>query len=246
MSTTIHPVLSQTKVAKQETVLEVIVYGHSALLYWWPLWLFGYFMAIITWIDHDKAMLGDRPEWFYPNEKLGVIYTLLLLMLIVITSTKIKGMKAALLLVATAFLALLFIHLGWLDGILGWIGHQSISLSFGYYLFSSSVLLVIWLISVFVIDHLGFWRFRPGQVTHEYLGRIIDKSYDTDNMTIVLNRQDDFFRHWVIGLGSGDLHMRTMGGQGIAMDVLNVIFVGNKMTKIQQLVATKPDVPGQA
>ncbi len=206
----------------------------------------GVHHGLLTWLHHDQVIIGDKPEWFHPSRNLGVIYTLLLLLLIVVTSTRISGMKAALIIAGLAFLALLFVHLDWWEAILGWLGHQSISLSLGFYLFSSSLLFLVWLISVFVIDHLSFWRFRPGQVTHEYLGGIVNKSYDTDNMTILLNRQDDFFRHWIIGLGSGDLHMQTMGGQGVEMNVLNVLFVGAKMSRIQRLIATKPDVPQQA
>ena len=97
----------------------------------------------------------------------------------------------------------------------------------GFYLFSSTALLAVWLFTVFFVDHLSFWRFRPGQITHEYLGGVVDKSYDTDNM-ILLKRQDDLFRHWIIGLGSGDLHMQTMGGQGVEMNVANVLFVIGK------------------
>ena len=29
-------------------VLQVIVYGHSGLFYWWPLWAAGYVMALLT------------------------------------------------------------------------------------------------------------------------------------------------------------------------------------------------------
>ena len=134
------------------------------------------------------------------------------------------------------------VHLDWWEAALSWLGHQSIHLSLGFYLFFSSLLFLVWFISVFVIDHLSFWRFRPGQVTHEYLGGIVNNTYETDNMTISLNRQDDFFRHWIIGVGSGDLHMHTMGGRGVEMYVLNVLFVGGNMFKIQRLIATKPDV----
>ena len=208
----------------------------------WP----GTSWRLVTWLDHDQAVIGGKPEWFSASRNLGVIYTLLLLLLIVVTSIKIRGMKAALLIAALAFLTLLFVHLNWWETILDWFGHQSISLSLGFYLFSSSLLLLVWLVSVFVIDRLTFWRFRPGQVTHEYIGGIINNSYDTDNMSISLNRQDDFFRHWIVGFGSGDLHMQTMGGQGIEMNVVNVLFVGTKMSKIQRLIATKPDVPQQA
>lgn len=226
-------------------VLQVIVYGHSGLFYWWPLWVAGYVMALLTWLHHDQVAIGIRPEWFHPSRNLGVIYTLLLLLLILVTSTAIKGMKAALIIATLAFFALLFAHLNWWDAILGWLSGQSISMSFGFYLFSSSLLFLAWLISVFGIDHLSFWRFRPGQITHEYLGGVVDKSYDTDNM-ILLKRQDDLFRHWVIGLGSGDLHMQTMGGRGVEMNVANVLFVIGKISRIQRLIATKPDVPEQA
>jgi len=229
----------------QAAVMQVIVYGHSALLYWWPLWVAGYVMALLTWLHHDQAVIGDKPEWFNPSRNLGVIYTMLLLLLIVVTSTRIKGMKAAVIIAGMAFLSLLFVHLGWCETILGWLGNQSISLSLGFYFVSSSGLLLVWLISVFVIDRLSFWRFRPGLVTHEYVGGVVNNSYDTDNMTILLNRQDDFFRHWIIGVGSGDLHMETMGGRGMDRTVENVLFVGGKMSMIQRLIATKPDVPQQ-
>jgi len=40
--------------------------------------------------------------------------------------------------------------------------------------------------------------------------------------------------------------MKTMGGQGVEMNVVNVLFVGTKMRNIQRLIATKPNVPQQA
>lgn len=227
-------------------VVQVIVFGHSALFYWWPLWVAGYVMALLTWWNHDKVVLGDKTEWFHPSRNPGVVFTLLLLLITVVTSTKIKGMKAALIIATMAFCTLLFIHLNWWDSILGWLGQQSISLSFGFYMFYSSLLLITWTISVFVINHLSFWRFRPGQITHEYLGGIVENSYDTDNMTFTLNRQDDFFRHWFIGFASGDLHMQTMGGQGVKLQVENVLFVRAKMFQTQRLIAIKPDKPQDA
>jgi hypothetical protein len=63
---------------------------------------------------------------------------------------------------------------------------------------------------------------------------------------VITKRQDELFRHWVIGLGSGDLHMQTMGGQGVEMNVTNVLFLISKISRIQRLIATKPDLPQQA
>ena len=202
MSIDVHPKPVPSRHKEPAGVVKVIVYWHSSLFYWWPLWVAGYVMALLTLWDHVKVVLGDKTEWFHPSRNLGVVFTLLLLLITVVTSTKIKGMKTALIIAALAFCTLLFIHLKWWDSILGWLSQQSISLSFGFYFFYSTLLLIAWTISVFVIDHLSFWRFRPGQVTHEYLGGIVENCYDTDNMTFTLNRQDDFFRHRFIGLES--------------------------------------------
>ena len=29
---------------------QVIIYGHSWLFYWWPVWVLGYVMALLTWL----------------------------------------------------------------------------------------------------------------------------------------------------------------------------------------------------
>jgi hypothetical protein len=245
MSTEIRLQPSHFSRPERRRVLQVIVYGHSALFYWWPLWAAGYIMALLTWLHPDQVLIGGKPETFNVSRNLGVIYTLLLLLLIVITSTNIRGMKAALIIVALGFFAILFAYLDWWDEILSLVGREHVYMNLGFYLFSSAVLCVIWLVTVFFIDHLSFWRFRPGQITHEYLGGIVDKSYDTDNM-ILRKRQDDLFRHWVIGLGSGDLRMQTMGGRGVELDIANVLFVVGKMSRIERLIATKPDMPQQA
>ena len=143
MSTDIRPAPGHSRHPEQAEVLQVIVYGHSALFYWWPLWVAGYVMALLTWLHHDEVIIGGKTEWFHPSQNLGVIYTLLFLLLIVITSARVRGMKAALIIAGLAFLTLLFVHLDWWEAILGWLGHQSICLSLGFYLFSSTLLFVV-------------------------------------------------------------------------------------------------------
>ncbi len=91
-----HP--DRAEVVQPAKVLQVIVYGHSSLFYWWPLWVAGYVMALLTWLHSEQVMIGDKPESFTPSKNLGVNYTLLFLVLIVITSARVRGMKAALIL----------------------------------------------------------------------------------------------------------------------------------------------------
>jgi hypothetical protein len=63
---------------------------------------------------------------------------------------------------------------------------------------------------------------------------------------VFTKQQADLFRNWVLGLGSGDLQMQTMGGRGVVAKVTNVLFVNARMAQIQRLIATKPDIAPQA
>ena len=91
MSTDIWPASHPARHLEQAEIVEVIVYGHSALFYWWPLWVVGYVMALLTWLHHDQVVIGNSPEWFPPSRNPGVIYTLLLLLLVVVTSSGQRG-----------------------------------------------------------------------------------------------------------------------------------------------------------
>ena len=239
MPTNIQSTPAYSRHGEPQEVSQVIIYGHSWLFYWWPVWAVGYIMAFLTWLHPDDVMIGDRQEVFSASPNLGVIFTLLLLLMIVVTNAQVRGKGGALVVVSLAFFALLFAYLDWWQQILHWIGNQSIYLNLGFYLHFSTALFVIWLFTFGIIDHLSFWRVRPGQVTHEYLGGIVDTSYDTDNM-IFSKRQDDLFRHWIVGLGSGDLQMQTMGGRGVNMSIGNVLFVGHKLFKIQRSSQPNP------
>src|SRR5262249_37196968 len=44
---------------------EILVYSHSTLFYWWPVWAVGFIMAILTWADgHRMAIVpaGTKAE----------------------------------------------------------------------------------------------------------------------------------------------------------------------------------------
>ena len=56
------PATAHSRHPEAENV-QVIVYGHSALFYWWPLWVAGYVIALLTWLHHDQAVVG----WLLKN-----------------------------------------------------------------------------------------------------------------------------------------------------------------------------------
>jgi hypothetical protein len=210
---------------------QVIVYGHSWLLYWWPVWAVGYLLALLTWLHPVRVQIGDSSVEFYSKASLGVIYALVVIVTILITNTYLRGLVSLVVVLVVGFLALLFAYLGWWQDIFRWFGQQPVYMDFGFYVFFSTALLLVWLLTVFVFDHLSFWRVRPGQVTHEYVLGAVESSYDTDNM-VFTKKQDDLFRHWILGLGSGDLQLQTMGGRGLVAKVSNVLFLNAKVARI--------------
>jgi len=224
---------------------EVIIYGHSWLFYWWPVWVVGYIMALLIWLHPVRIQIGSTPVLFSSRTSLGVIYCLVVLVTVLITNTSMRGLVSLVVVVCVGFLVLLFAYLDWWSDILRWFGQRAVYMDMAFYLFLSTGLLLIWLLVVGLFDHLSFWRIRSGQVTHEYALGAVESSYDTDNM-VFTKQQADVFRNWILGLGSGDLQMQTMGDRGIVAKVSNVLFINARMAKIQRLIATKPDVAQQA
>ena len=37
----------------------LVVYQHSDLLYWWIVWVYGYFCALLTWAQGKSVVLVD-------------------------------------------------------------------------------------------------------------------------------------------------------------------------------------------
>ena len=54
-------------------------------------------------------------------------------------------------------------------------------------------------------------------------------------------RQDDLFRHWLLGFGSGDMQVRTSGATREQIDIGNVLFVSSKIAAMQRLIAESPE-----
>jgi len=43
---------------------EIIIYGHTALFYWWPVWFFGFLFAVLTYLgDHRAAIIPSQSQY---------------------------------------------------------------------------------------------------------------------------------------------------------------------------------------
>lgn len=220
--------------------LEIIIYEHTPLLYWWPVWVLGFVMYFLTVMEGETIIIGNWEQKIYPGKDLGVIYCLVLFLVIIMTNVVLRGLVSGIVIMAVLFIALLLAYLRLWDDILEALGHVAIFATGGFYLYFSTALCITWVFSVFVFDRLNYWKFRPGQAAHFMFFGGGAKTYDTRGMTVYKLRSD-IFRHWILGLGSGDLRIAITGASQQEVELRNVLFVGSKVKKIQYVVAIKPD-----
>src|SRR5262249_41621028 len=146
------------------------------------------------------------------SHNLGVIFTFVLLLVILITHSTVRGAASLTVIVTLIAVTLFFAYMNWWDDILRAIGDLAMFMNLGFYLFFSIALFLIWALAVFFFDRFHYYSFRPGQmVTGAVLGGG-EQTFDTRGMSVEKKR-DDLFRHWVLGLGSGDLHIATTGAK---------------------------------
>jgi hypothetical protein len=85
--------------------------------------------------------------------------------------------------------------------------------------------------------------FTPGQLKVCLEIGSGETAYDTQGMTIQKERSD-LFRHWILGLGSGDLIVRTSGANHHEFVMPNVLNVSSKLKEIEEMQRERPTVQG--
>jgi hypothetical protein len=258
---------------------EIRVYGHSNLFYWWPVWVAGFVLALLTYLDghvmavvppgtqlesdqvlpghtQPSAVLIAPPGQQVPplpgarqgedvprlrvaaNNNYGVVFVGLLLLVIAITNFILRGLASV---IALAFIVIVILFLalmGWWDSVLVWLGGLDVRINAGGYMAVALPLFVIWLFSTFVYDHYVYMIVTRGQV--RIRKSIGDSEVAVDSSGLLLEKKrNDVFRHWLLGLGSGDMHVKTAGPANLDFSLPNVLFVGTKLSRIQDLLREK-------
>ncbi len=232
--------LTEPELNTPEHLQRLRIYSHSSLVYWWPVWSIGYVMTLITYWQGHAYQLGESQTWVHPSNNLGLIFFLVFFLVLVITNFSVRGLASGIAIMGMLLLTVVLAYLGWWDEIFRWFGRLEIHLNLGAYFWFSTVMLALWAVTVFGIDRLNYWEFTPGQLTHQSLLGADAKSYNAQGMGLEKHR-DDLFRHWLLGLGSGDLLIRTSGATHEQIDVVNVLFIGSKVELIQKLIADVPE-----
>jgi hypothetical protein len=178
-----------------------------------------------------------------PSKTFGVIFATVLLLVIIITNVPLRGMWSVVAIMTVIMLVIIFSLAGWWEHILGWVYLLHIHINAAGYIFISTVLLIAWLVTFYFFDQQVYMIFTPGQlkVRTEIGGGEV--AYDTTGMTIQKQRSD-LFRHWILGLGSGDLLVTTTGAAAHHFDLPNVLFIGKKVQLIEDMLREKAVVRG--
>ena len=178
------------------------------------------------------------------SKSYGVLFAITLLLVIVITNVPLRGLWSVVAIVVIVLMSIIFSLADLWEPIFRYFTALHIHINAGGYLFTSLVLLGLWLVTFFFFDQQTFMIFTPGQlkVRTEIGGG--EKAYDTSGMTIE-KRRSDLFRHWVLGLGLGDLIVNTSGAAVHHFYLPNVLFVGRKVQLIEDMLREKAVVRGR-
>jgi hypothetical protein len=236
-------IAQQVAPTKPADLEQLRIYSHSSFLFWWPVWVTGYVMAVLTYLHGQPPPIeeiGQVREWFHPSNNLGVVFFLVLFLVILITNFSVRGIASGMVIMGAALLTVVLAYIGWWDQIFSWFGGLKIHLTLGAYFWFSTLVFVTWIVSVFGIDRLSYWEVTPNQLTHKTLLGAGSRSYNAQGMGLEKHR-DNLFRHWLLGLGSGDLEVRTSGATLEHIAIHNVLFIGWKVDAMQQLIAQVPE-----
>jgi len=157
---------------------------------------------------------------------------------IIITNVPLRGMWSFVVIMLVIFLSIIFTAWELWAPIFQTLSLLDIRVNAGGYLFVSLLLLAVWLITFMFFDRQIYMVFTPGQlrVCTEIGGG--EQVYDAVGMTLEKQRSD-LFRHWILGLGSGDLVVKTSGAQAHHFDLPNVLFISKKVQQIQDMLKKK-------
>jgi hypothetical protein len=184
----------------------------------------------------DSKKPPDDPRLHMSKTKgFGVLFATVLLLVIVITNVPLRGMWSVMVIVMVIMLSVIFALANLWGTILETFGHLDVRINAGGYFYISGILFILWLVTFLFFDKQVYMIFTPGQlkVCTEIGGG--EKVYSAIGMNLEKQRSD-LFRHWVLGLGSGDLIVKTAGAQAHQFDLPNVLFIGKKVHQIEDML----------
>jgi hypothetical protein len=182
-------------------------------------------------LDQPRLHAANNPSY-------GVLFALVLLLVIFITNVPLRGMWSGIVIGLIILGSIIFELAGFWGPIVHTLSFLDVRINAAGYFLISGVLFGMWLFTVLLFDRQIYMTFSAGQmkICTEIGGG--ERVYDAGGMTLEKQRSD-LFRHWMLGLGSGDLIVRTSGAQAHQFDMPNVLFIGGKVREIEEMLKRK-------
>jgi hypothetical protein len=194
--------------------------------------------------DPAHETLPEQPRLHMSGSKnLGVLFVAVLLLVIAITNIPLRGLWSVIALVLIISVVIIFALLEWWATILFYLSFLDIRINAAGYLVISIPLFVMWLLVMLLFDRQVYMVFTPGGFRVRQEIGDAETAYDVTGMTIQKQRSD-LFRHWILGLGSGDLIVKTAGANAQEFHMPNVLFIGRKVNDIEEMLRQRQVVGG--
>lgn len=260
---------------------EIIIYSHSALFYWWPVWATALLMAMLTWVNGGRMAIVpagsvaakvetektygqildedgkpsnksekldgryvvvapsektvDTPHLhMHPSKNLGVLFIVILLVIILISNVPLRGLWSLIVVLGIVLISVIFALADVWSTLVTYFFLLQIHINMAGYMAIAIVLFIVWAFTVFMFDRRRYLVISTGQVRVCEAVGAGEQMFDVTGMS-VQKRQDDLFRHWIVGLGSGDLIIPATGSHK-EIDFPNVLFIGSKIREIEKLI----------
>jgi len=172
------------------------------------------------------------------NNNYGVVFVGAILFVIIATNLTLRGMASVIAVGLIIILVLFLWVMNWWDPVLLWLGGLDVRMNAGGYLAVAIPLCLLWSFSTFVYDHYTYLLVSRGQIrVRQEIGEG-ELAVDASGL-LLEKKRNDVFRHWILGLGSGDLHVKTGSPSNLDFELPNVLFIGFKIAKIQDMLREK-------
>jgi hypothetical protein len=188
--------------------------------------------------------LRDPYMLMSPDKSLGVIFMVVLMIVITITNVPLRGLWSVIVIVILVALVIIFAILRVWETIFHYLHFLDVRINAAGYFWLSAVLFVLWLVVIWLFDQQIYMIFEPGQMRVRQEIGDAETAFDTTGMTIQKQRSD-LFRHWILGLGSGDLIVKTAGAHPQEFQMNNVLFIGRKVREIEDMLRSRQVITGQ-
>ncbi|MHC5537519.1 hypothetical protein ACYOEI_04730 [Singulisphaera rosea] len=170
---------------------------------------------------------------------MGTWFLLTILVVFVSTHAPLRGLWEWVSVLVIALVVALIALYGLWGTIRDWFLLLHVQISMAGYVFLSTWLVAIWLVTFLYFDRLTYIIFSTGQVRVRQAIGEGEKTYDVTNMSLEL-QPNVFFRHRVLGFyDAGDLIVRTGGPRPEVFHWPNVLRVRSQVRKIERLLQTR-------